>query len=295
MRLHYLSALLLTLFIGCAPSLRIEPGTLPPAQLPDASLKNEAEYYVGQHINEGNYREIHSGPELKRIKTLVNRLAVAAGYPSNTFPTHLIDAGEEVNAAAFDGASVVVYLELMKKISNDDELAVVLGHEMGHILAKHYAEAKEQEDRATAVSVGSSILGSAASIATSVAGYGGVADLAGSATEGVSGAVGYGAFVGSFSRRQEYEADHLGLLIMAKAGYDPRKSIDFWKRSEEIFGGKASQVGAFFNTHPAESDRQKALEEAMPFAMNFYHPGGPPTSGDEKTGKAGAKKGKAKK
>jgi len=284
----------LAFFIGCAPSLRITPGQLPPAQLPDASLKSEAEYYVNQHIDEGNYREIKSGPDLKRIKTLVSRLAVAAGYPANTFPVHLVDAGPEVNAAAFDGASIVVYLELMRKITSDDELAVVLGHEMGHILAKHYSEAKEQEGRAQAVSVGSSILGAVASVATSVAGYGGASDLAGSVTEGATGVIGYGAFVGSFSRRQEYEADHLGLLIMAKAGYDPRKSIEFWKRSEAVFGAKSSQAGAFFNTHPAESDRQKALEEAMPYAMKLYD-GAPHVAPDSDKPDAGAKKGKARK
>lgn len=252
--------------------MRITPGQVPPVEVPDSKLRSEAEYYVVQHIDQESFREIKSGPELKRITNLVDRLGVAAGYPSHTFPVHLVDAGDQVNAAAFNGASVVVYVELLRKISNDAELATVLGHEVGHIVAKHYTYAEEEKSRANAVSIGSSILGAAASVATSVAGFGGAADLAGDVTSTATGAIGYGAFVGSFSRLQEYEADHLGLLIMAKAGYDPRVAPAFWQRADEVFGEKSSQVGAFFNTHPAETDRQKALEEALPYALALYHP-----------------------
>lgn len=262
----------LMLLSACAPTMRITPGEIPPPTVPSSELKNEAEYYVQNHLQEQSYREIKSGPELKRISGIVERLSKAAGYPPRTFPVHLADAGEEVNAAAFNGASIVVYKKLADKVKSDDELATVLGHEMGHIIAKHYEEQEEENSRATAVGVGSAVLGTVASVATSVAGYGGLSGVAGDAAATTTGMVGYGAFVGSFSRRQEYEADHIGLLIMAKAGYDPRVAPEFWKRSDEIFGASSSQVGAFFNTHPAETDRQDALEEAMPLAMSHYHP-----------------------
>lgn len=265
--------LLLLCVSACAPKMRLTPGEIPKGEIPPKELKVEAEHYVSQHIEQENFKKIKSGPGLKRITNMVDRLTVASGFPKKTFPVHLVDAGDVVNAAAFNGASIVVYQELLNRLKSDDELATVLGHEMGHIIAKHYADHKEEQKRAAAVGVGSSILGSVVSIGTSLAGYGGAAGLAGDVTEASTGAIGYGAFVGSFSRLQEYEADHLGLLIMAKAGYNPKVAPELWKRSEEIFGGSSSSVGAFFSTHPAESDRQQKLEEAMPHALALYEAG----------------------
>lgn len=84
----------------------------------------------------------------------------------------------------------------------------------------------------------------------------------------------YGAIVGSFNRTQEYEADHLGLIIMAKAGYNPEGAIAFWRDAEKIFGTSSTSIGSFFSTHPAFKDRVKSLEEAMPYAMQAYRPSG---------------------
>lgn len=282
----------LVLFLSaCGPKMRIKPGEIPAAEIPTATLTTEAEGYVSAHINQGNYEEIRKGAELKRVKNVVERLARGAGYPPNIFPVHLVDAGEEVNAAAVDGASIIVYKKLLERVHDDEDLATVLGHEIGHIIAKHYTDEKEEKSRAQAVQVGSTILGLAANIATSAAGYGGSADLAGSVTEGAAGALGYGAFVGSFNRTQEYEADHLGLMIMAKAGYNPEKAIDFWGRADEVFGSSSTSVGSFFSTHPASGDRLNSLREALPLAMNYYHPAAamPP-----ETSKPKAKKGKKK-
>lgn len=254
--------------VGCAPTLRIPPGQIPAVERPPKELKTEAEGYVKAYIDEAQFKELQSGAGLQRTKNVVEKLSKAAGYPPHTFPIHLVDAGEEVNAAAVNGASILVYNELLKRVKSDPELATVLAHEIGHIVAKHYADQAEEQSRANAVSIGSSILGAAANIATSAAGYSG--SLAGDLTESAAGVIGYGVFVGSFSRTQEYEADHLGLLIMAKAQYDPHVAIEFWKRADEIFGSSSSQVGSFFSTHPASSDRIKALEEALPYALTFY-------------------------
>ena len=266
------------LFSACSPKMRFAPGQMPPAEVPPTELRVEAEHYVAAHVGEQNYTEVTGGTDLARVRGIIERLTKAAGYPPRTFPVHLVDAGVEVNAAAFNGASIVVYTELLRRVPSDDELATVLGHEVGHILAKHYQDEAESQKRASSVSVASSILGSVASVATSVAGFGGAANLAGSVTEGATGAIGYGVFVGSFSRTQEYEADHLGLLIMARAGYNPEKAIDFWARSEEIFGMSSSSVGAFFGTHPASNDRLKSLQEAMPLALAEYRSAEKPTA-----------------
>ena len=255
---------------SCSPKLRFKPGEMPDAVTPPVQLKSEAENYVTAYISQGNFGEIHSGPELRRLVKIIDRLSVGAGYPPKTFPVHLIDAGAEVNAAAFNGASIVVYKELLKRVPKDEGLATVLGHEVGHILAKHYKDAEEEQRKAAGVSAASSILGTVTDVALSAAGYSNVSGVAGSATEAVTGAVAYGAIVGSFNRTQEYEADHLGLIIMAKAGYDPKTAIEFWKNAETIFGSSSSSLGAFFSTHPAFKDRIKSLEEAMPYAEKAF-------------------------
>ncbi len=259
--------LIVALFSACSPTLRFKPGQVPAAEVPPAELRVEAEHYVSQHIHDENYQEIFSGPQLARTKNVVQKLSVAAGYSRNQFPVHLIDAGDLVNAAAVNGASIMVYKGLLDKVNSDTELATVLGHEVGHILAKHYKDQAEEEERAGAVSVGSSIIGAIASIATSAAGFGGASDLAGSVAESTTSAVGYGVFVGSFSRTQEYEADHIGLMIMARAGYDPNGAIGLWERADEVFGASGGSVGAFFSTHPASGDRVEKLREALPLAM----------------------------
>jgi metalloendopeptidase OMA1, mitochondrial len=262
--------LIVWLVSACSPTMRFKPGEIPQAQPIDLQLKVDAEHYVKAHIDESNYNEIHSGSSLSRLKRVVGKLSVAAGYSSNQFPVHLIDAGDMVNAAAFNGAAIVVYKALLDKVSSDADLATILGHEVGHILAKHYQDQVEEQSRAEVVGIGASILGAAASIGASVAGLGGASDIAGDITEGATGAIGYGAFVGSFSRTQEYEADHIGLILMARAGYDPKAAPDLWRRSEEIFGESDSSLGAFFGTHPASNDRVVKLEEAMPIALSEY-------------------------
>jgi predicted Zn-dependent protease len=242
------------------------------AEPPPTELKVEAEGYVQAYIDEENYEQVTSGAGLQRVKSMVRKLSVAAGYAADQFPTYLVDAGEEVNAAAFNGAAIVVYQELLNRVPDDEQLAAVLGHEVGHILAKHYKDAEEEQDRATAVSVGASVLGTIASVAASAAGYHGLSDTAGDLTATTTGAIGYGAFVGSFSRTQEYEADHIGLILMARAGYNPEKAITLWERSEEVFGSADSSVGAFFSTHPASGDRIDELREFLPLAMKEYRP-----------------------
>lgn len=257
---------LVLLSTACSPTLRFKPGQMPDASPPPPELRYQAEQYVDAHIQEENLSELHGGADLSRIKRVVERLSVAAGYKANQFPVHLVDAGDQVNAAAFNGASIVVHKELLNRVHSADELATILGHEIGHILAMHYKDQEEEQTRAAAVDAGSSILGTVASVAASVAGFGGASSLAGSVTESATGAIGYGAFVGSFSRTQEYEADHLGLIIMARAGYDPEAAIGLWRRSEEVFGSADSSAGAFFSTHPASGDRVDKLIEAMPYA-----------------------------
>jgi predicted Zn-dependent protease len=80
--------------------------------------------------------------------------------------------------------------------------------------------------------------------------------------------VGMGAYALAYDRDMEYEADHIGMMLMAKAGYDPSAAIRFWTNSDEIFGGSNSL--SFFSTHPSNSDRLDALNEYLPIAQQYY-------------------------
>jgi predicted Zn-dependent protease len=218
--------------------------------------------------SEGYAIEAQRGPDYERAKRIVDRLARAAGADSFSYPVYIVDAGEDVNAATINNNTVVVYRELLRRVPNDNELATVLAHEIAHAVARH-SDDKTSENREKAVGVGSYILGTVAAVAVAAAGGGSAAaNLAGNVAEGATGAVGMGAIVRSYDRKLEYEADHVGLMIMAKAGYDPRLAISFWEKAPEIFGDKSGS--SFWSTHPGHDDRKENLEEAMPLAMQFY-------------------------
>ncbi|MCB0310673.1 MAG: M48 family metallopeptidase [Bdellovibrionales bacterium] len=251
---------------ACAPQMRITPGQIPNAELPASDTKLEAESYINAEMRESGFREIRNGAQLRQVRNIVNRLERAAGYPSNTFPVHLIDAGDEANAMVYHGASVVVYKGLVDKVQTDNQLAVVLAHELGHVLGKHAEDEENSGD--SAVSIASSLLGTVVSVAMTAAGHSG-GNIIGDLTESTTSLIGTG-LVRRFDRRQEYEADHLGLLLLAKAGIDPREALTFWEGAEEVFDTSSTKLGAFFSTHPAFSDRKQALEEALPFAMEIY-------------------------
>lgn len=265
--------LLCSMFIclGCAARREIPLGTIPPPILPTAEERGTALSAVRSHVQEGGYEEIRSGPEYTRVSEIVHRLLNAAGYAPQHFDLSLVDAGDEVNAMAVNSAAIVVYRKLLDRVKSDDELAVVLSHEVAHILARH-SQDTGKEERASIVDVGSSLLGAAASVAAIMSGNPQLADTAGDLTTSTTGIIGYGALVGQFDRDQEYEADHVGLMLMAKAGYDPQVALGFWGRAEEVFGDSNSAIGSFFSTHPSFGNREDAIREALPFAVAVYKP-----------------------
>ncbi len=253
---------------GCAARASIPLGQIPVAERPDPAVLNSTLSYVNGQAASNNQKIVKNAAQKSRVQKIVDRLARAASAKGFSYPVVLVDAGDEVNAAAVNGSVIMVYTELLKRVPNDSELATVLGHEVGHILAKHHTDEGSQ-GRAQEVSVGSAILGTVVSVGASVAGAGaGAADLAGDVTSDVTEIVGTGAYVLAYDRDMEREADNVGLMLMAKAGYDPRSAVTFWSKAGEIFGGDDSL--AFFSTHPASDDRVARLQEAMPLALSYY-------------------------
>jgi predicted Zn-dependent protease len=163
---------------------------------------------------------------------------------------------DEVNAWCMPGGKVVVYTGILPVTKDDDGLAVVLGHEIAHAIARHGSERMSQ---GLLVQMGGVALSEA--MKTSPA-----------ATQNLfMQSYGVGTQVGMmlpFSRLHEKEADRLGLIFMAMAGYDPNTAVAFWKRMS------AAQEGAsppeLLSTHPADTTRIQYLQEMVPEAMRYY-------------------------
>lgn len=159
------------------------------------------------------------------------------------------------NAFALPGNKVGVYTGMLKLVDNQEQLAAVIGHEIGHVLAKHSNERASQE---MAVSQGLNVL-QAMTMPTSALGQLGF------------GLLGVGAEYGvlkPFSRTQESEADIIGVDLMAKAGFDPRHSIGLWQKMAQATQGQ--QPVEFMSTHPAHASRIQNLEQHMPQAMALF-------------------------
>ena len=157
----------------------------------------------------------------------------------------------EPNAFCLPGGKVGVFSGLFKYTANDAELATVVGHEIGHAVARHSGEQISQNimKNAAATAAGIVLESQAASALTQ-------------ATLNVGVSLPY-------SRKHEYEADVLGLIFMAKAGYNPQAAINFWRKFGEI--SKIGNLEVFFSTHPMSEDRLEELQLKLPEAMKYYN------------------------
>jgi predicted Zn-dependent protease len=157
------------------------------------------------------------------------------------------------NAFCLPGGKIVVYTGILPLTRNSAGLATVLGHEVAHATAEHVAERLEQE-HLTKVA--------AAIIA------GGVAFTPGQYVK-VMALLGVGSSL-TFSRSQESEADHIGLVYMARAGYDPRQAVAFWERMERA--SKGNEPPEFLSDHPSDAHRVERVKGWLPEAERAYRP-----------------------
>jgi metalloendopeptidase OMA1, mitochondrial len=166
------------------------------------------------------------------------------------------------NAFALPGGKMAVYTGIFPVAKTEAGLAAVMGHEVVHALARHGAERMSQS---TVTQVGLQ----AANIALGVSGTNPMLG------QGAMAALGAGAQVGvllPFSRKHESEADYIGILLAADAGYDPQESVHLWERMERTSGGGGP--AEFLSTHPGHETRIQQLKQWMPEAMALYqrHP-----------------------
>lgn len=189
----------------------------------------------------------------RRIKEIGERIKRAANKPDFEWEFNVLQ-GDQVNAFCLPGGKVAFWEAIMPLCGDDNGVAVVMGHEIAHALAHHGAERMSQ-------GMGANIIGELLAV--------GLGKSSPEVRENVLKAYGFGAQVGvmlPFSRSHESEADHIGLILMAKAGYDPRAAVDFWKRMSQQGGGK--KPPEFMSTHPSDETRIKQIEEWLPEALS---------------------------
>lgn len=171
--------------------------------------------------------------------------------PAWNWEVNVIDS-PELNAFCMPGGKIMFYSGLVQKLDlSDEEIAVVMGHEIAHALREHSREQVSQAIAArTAIDIGSALLGLGQNSA----------DLAG---------VAYQALIATrFSRTDESEADRIGLELTARAGYDPRAGVSLWQKMMKAnSGGRAPE---FLSSHPADSNRVQQIQALLPAVMPLY-------------------------
>jgi predicted Zn-dependent protease len=186
----------------------------------------------------------------------------------------------EVNAFCMPGGKIVVYEGLLPITKDETGLAIVLGHEIAHAVAKHSAEQLSKQTRQQyAAQIGGSVLSQVAQ----AKGYGNAASIIDMAAQ-----LGFNFANLKYSRDNETEADRLGLIFAAMAGYDPQLAIPFWQRMAQQSGG--STKSELFSDHPSDEKRLAELQKRMPEALKYYTPPTTTTTKATTTKKATKKK-----
>ena len=259
MRRLYLLCTSLLLLLGLSVACQTVPIT-GRSQLMLLSEPEEVRMGVQAYQEILRKSKVSTDPALNDLITQVgNRIAQATGRSDYRWEFKVIEDGKQVNAFALPGGKVAVYTGMLPVTKDDAGLATVLGHEVSHAIARHGGERLSQ---GLLVQVGLA--------ATQAA----LANRDPRTVREVTGLLGAGAAVGvilPFSRAQESEADHLGLIYMAKAGYDPRAAISFWQRMEQVAEGRGNRP-QFLSTHPSHGTRIRQIEQWIPEAMQYYRP-----------------------
>lgn len=184
------------------------------------------------------------------------RIAAVTGIDAS-WEFRVIQDDGQANAFALPGGKVAVYTGILPITRDEAGLAAVLGHEIGHVVARHGGERLSQQMGVQTVT--QVVAGMASSNPATV--------------QMVGAALGAGAQVGvllPWGRQQELEADHIGLILMAKAGYDPRAAVALWQRMAA--SARGPRPIQFLSTHPAEETRIREIEGWLPEALRYYKP-----------------------
>jgi len=214
-------------------------------------------------LGNDTYAEIISKSKLSddsvavaRIRTIGQRIASVSGVSDYEWEFNLIEADSVYNAFCLPGGKVAVYTGILKIANTDAQLATVMSHEIAHAIARHGAERMSQ---LLLVELGGIALEEALktrgerTIQLAQIAYGAGAGL---------------LYVLPYSRTHESEADRIGLILMAKAGYNPSAAIEFWETMQSQIG--SSEPPQFLSTHPSSEKRIEDLKRWLAEAMQYY-------------------------
>ncbi len=192
-------------------------------------------------------------PKVEAELAAENNVPAKIDWNSFSWQTSVLQS-DEVNAFCLPGGKMAVYTGLIPVAQNQDALAIVMGHEISHALLRHGAERMAQQH-----------LAQIGTIATGIA----AGNMDPQQQRMVMGALGVGAQFGvllPFSRKDETEADQIGLMLAAAACFDPRAAIPLWQRMEQQASG-GQRPPEFMSTHPSPGNRIERLQALMPKAL----------------------------
>ena len=216
-----------------------------------------------QILNDPKVKISHDPHEVEPVKRVAARIIEAAKvsmYAETAkqfeWQVLVIKDDKTQNAFALPGGKIAVYTGIFPVAQNEAGLAAILGHEVTHALARHGGERMSQglvaQGVIEAATLGASFKGISPQI-TALAG----------------GALAQYGFILPYSRKHESEADYIGLLLAADAGYDPHEALHVWERMEQMSQGQPPE---FLATHPSHGTRITQIGQWMPEAMTHYHP-----------------------
>ncbi|ALA57592.1 M48 family metallopeptidase [Nitrospira moscoviensis] len=216
-------------------------------------------------LRDPQIRLSHDRDEVEPVKRAAARIIDAAKRSKYSeaakefqWDVSVIKNDRTQNAFALPGGKIAVYTGIFPMAGNESGLAAIMGHEVVHALARHGAERMSQGVLAQAGLIG-------ASVAMQTQGFSPLTSQA------AMSALGLGTQVGillPYSRAHESEADYIGLLLAAEAGYDPREAVRVWERMKAASGGR--QPPEFLSTHPGHDTRIARLTEHLPEALALY-------------------------
>lgn len=233
-------------------------------------FSEEKEMQFGVQAYREVLREAHlsENPEqTEMVQRVGQRIAQAANKPSYQWEFAVIEEDQMINAFCLPGGKVAVFTGILKVTKGEAGLATVMGHEIAHALQRHGVERMSRSIIDQIAQLGA--LGAAAT------GHAG-----GGAIQGLLGAYGVNVSL-PFNRKQESEADYIGLRLMAEAGYDPREAVPFWERMsgcpKQMIGKvcfrSQQAIPEFLSTHPSDVTRINQIEAWLPDALQHYHGG----------------------
>jgi len=204
--------------------------------------------------------QVSNNPEYNALVQRVGKRIAAATGEDYQWEFKVLEGDKTINAFALPGGKVAVYTGLIKFVDNEAQLAAVMGHEVAHATARHGGERLSQQ-----------MLAQVGVAATAAA----MSNREPGTVQAVTALLGAGATVGvllPYNRLQESEADRVGMVYMAKAGYDPRAAKELWIKMAQGSQGRAKPP-EILSTHPADQTRIAQIEKNMPEALSYYKGG----------------------